>query len=781
LYIIAIAFMAEAGAGEKLKVFISYSRKDIAFAQRIVAALEACGIAPKIDTRDLPKLEDWRRELLGFIREADAVVFIVSPNSISSPVCSWELEQVAKLNKRLAPIVLERVPDDRIPNAIAKINYLFFSSTDFDTQTDELARALQTDLGWLKEHTRLGELARRWDDHKRASGWMLRGQELQDAEHWIAARPRGAPEPTQMHREFIAQSRRGATRRQRLTLAGSLVAAIIGFSLAGLAYWQRSVAVRQNDQLQHQQANMLGQLANTEWLRGNIDSALRLSVEGVRVDFALPRSIVISSPAAAQLAAVVSHADWSRALSGVVAFAAFSPDGTRIVTASVDKTARIWDAATGNEITTLRGHEDEVNSAAFSPDGTRIITASGGLFGAHDFTARIWDAATGKEISVLRGHERAVTSAAFIPDGTRIVTASYDNTARIWDAATGNEIKVLQGQERVLMAAALSPDGKRIVTGSADGTARIWDAATGTEIRVLEGQEGYVWSAAFSPDGTRIVTASGDPPIWDAATGTEIRVLGGHENEVYSAAFSPHGTRIVTASYDNTARVWDAATGKEISVLRGHESALKSAAFSPDGTRIVTASADKTARIWDAATGNEIITLRGHEANVNSAAFSPDGTRIITASGGLFDAHDFTARIWDAATGKEISVLRGHESVVAFAAFSPDGTRVVTASMDNTARIWDAATGHEIKVLRGHEALVVYATFSPDGTRVVTASNDGTARIWDARFATMSTKGLLAETCAHRLVGISKLSRDDMRLLGYSDDQPEIDVCEGVQ
>src|SRR5258708_4472657 len=163
------ARMAESRPAEekKLKVFISYARKDITFAQQIVAALESRGLAPKIDTRDLPKLEDWRRELLGFIREADAVVFIVSPNSISSPVCSWEVGQVAHLNKRLAPIVLERVSDDRIPEAIAKINYLFFDPpNDFESQSDELARALQTNLVWLKEHTRLGELARRWDDRR---------------------------------------------------------------------------------------------------------------------------------------------------------------------------------------------------------------------------------------------------------------------------------------------------------------------------------------------------------------------------------------------------------------------------------------------------------------------------------------------------------------------------------------------------------------------------------------------------------------------------------------
>jgi WD40 repeat protein len=107
--------------------------------------------------------------------------------------------------------------------------------------------------------------------------------------------------------------------------------------------------------------------------------------------------------------------------------AAFSPDGSRIVTASADKTARIWDAGTAKEIAVLR-HDSVVTSAAFSPDGSRIVTAS------LDRTARIWDAATAKEIAVLRGHDNAVRSAAFSPDGSHIVTASTDNTARIWDA-----------------------------------------------------------------------------------------------------------------------------------------------------------------------------------------------------------------------------------------------------------------------------------------------------------------------------------------------------------
>jgi predicted oxidoreductase (fatty acid repression mutant protein) len=220
------------------------------------------------------------------------------------------------------------------------------------------------------------------------------------------------------------------------------------------------------------QANILGELSRTKLLRGEIDSALRLASRGTRIDLALPSDVVKASAAAAALAAAVSQANWRFALGGhddYVYSAAFSSDGSRIVTASEDKTARIWDAASAKEIAVLRGHVGTVLSAAFSPDGSRIFTASSD-------STRIWDTASAKEIAVLRGHVGTVLSAAFSPDGSRIVTASWDNTARIWDAASAKEIAVLRGHDYYVQSAAFSSDGSRIVTASWDKTARIWDA-----------------------------------------------------------------------------------------------------------------------------------------------------------------------------------------------------------------------------------------------------------------------------------------------------------------
>jgi WD40 repeat protein len=153
-----------------------------------------------------------------------------------------------------------------------------------------------------------------------------------------------------------------------------------------------------------------------------------------------------------------------------------------------------------------------------------------------------------------------------------------------------------------------------------------------------------------------------------------------------------------------------------------------------------------------------------------SAVFSPDGTRIVTASA------DKTARIWDATSGQQIALLR-HEGIVWSAAFSPDGKHIVTASWDQTARTWDAATGQQIALLRGHEETVESAAFRPDGKRLVIASGDETAQIWDVRFATIPTKDLVIEACAHRLRGISTLKRYEMSLAGYPEDMPLIDVC----
>jgi WD40 repeat protein len=147
---------------------------------------------------------------------------------------------------------------------------------------------------------------------------------------------------------------------------------------------------------------------------------------------------------------------------------AFSPDGKQIVSASSDKMLKVWDAATGRETRTLKGHTDLVCKVAFSPDGKRVVS------GSYDKTLKVWDLATGQATRTLKGHGGYVT-VAFSPDGKRIASGSDDTTVKVWDADTGQETLTLKGHRWGVASLAFSPDGRRIVSGSFDSTLKVWD------------------------------------------------------------------------------------------------------------------------------------------------------------------------------------------------------------------------------------------------------------------------------------------------------------------
>jgi WD40 repeat protein/serine/threonine protein kinase len=462
-------------------------------------------------------------------------------------------------------------------------------------------------------------------------------------------------------------------------------------------------------------------------------------------------------------------------ISDGVSSTSFSPDGNRIVTAGEDGTAKVWDARNGVEVFTLKGHTGGVRSARFSPDGSRIVTTG------DDATAKVWDATRSAEVLTLKGHTSAISSASFSPDGSRIITASFDGTAKVWDATRGAEVLTLKGHTSEISSASFSPDGSRIVTASFDGTARVWDATRGAEVLTLKGHTGHVTAAVFRQDGLQIVTASEDSAakVWDARSGAEVLTLKGNIGGVTSASFSPDGTRIVTAS-GNTAKVWDARSDGEVLTLKGNIGGVTSASFSPDGSRIVAAGGNNTARVWDATSGVEILKLKAHTGGLTSASFSPDGSRIVTGT------DDSTARVWDARSGAEVMTLGGITDTVLptgvlpgvalvgdipfegvnAACFSPDGTRVVTACGDHMAKVWDARNGVEVLTLKGHSFSVTSASFSPDGSRIVTAGEDGTAKVWDARNGT-EVFTLKGHTSTVRSTGFSP---DGSRVVTASED-----------
>jgi WD40 repeat protein len=405
----------------------------------------------------------------------------------------------------------------------------------------------------------------------------------------------------------------------------------------------------------------------------------------------------------------------------------YSSDGTRLASASLDRTVKLWDAKSGAQIATLRGHTHFVFRVAYSPDGTQLASAS------DDKTVKLWDAKSGAEIATLRGHTASVLSVAYSPDGTRLASGSEDKTVKLWDAKSGAEVATLRGHTASVLSVAYSPDGSRLASAAAgDDGIKLWDARSGTEIATLRGHGGGVHAVCYSPDGTRLASASEDKTVklWDAQSGAEIATLRGHTESVHSVAYSPDGSRLASASWDRTVKLWDAKSGAQIATLRGHTDSVRSVAYSPDGTRLASGSGDQTVKFWDAISSPQFATLRGHTSSVCSVAYSPDGSRLASAS------LDRTVKLWDAKIGAQIATLRGHTDFVFRVAYSPDGTRLASASQDHTIKLWDAKSGAQIATLRGHTDSVDAVAFSPDGTRLASVGGalhkPGQVKIWDA-------------------------------------------------
>ena len=407
------------------------------------------------------------------------------------------------------------------------------------------------------------------------------------------------------------------------------------------------------------------------------------------------------------------HTDWVNSVT-------FSPNGTKVLTGSDDRTAKLWSVSDGSLIRTFDGPANPVRSVAFSPDGTKILT--GNLYDA----AKLWSVSDGSLIRTFDGHTSPVTSVAFSPDGTKVLTGGDDQTAKLWSVSDGSLLRTFDGHTSNVNSVAFSPDGTKVLTGSHDWTAKLWSVNDGSLIRTFDGHLHWVESVAFSPDGTKVLTGSHNntAKLWSVSDGSLIRTFDGHMDLVFGVAFSPDGTKVLTGSDDNTAKLWSVNDGSLIWTINAHLRSVTSVAFSPDGTKVLTGSGNSNAKLWSVSDGSLIRWFGRHLSWVWSVAFSPDGTKVLTGS------DDWTAKLWSVNDGSLIWTFDGHTAGVTSVAFSPDGTKVLTGSDDSTARLWSVSDGSLIRRFDRHTAWVWSVAFSPDGTKVLTGSDDWTAKLW---------------------------------------------------
>jgi WD40 repeat protein/transcriptional regulator with XRE-family HTH domain len=658
-------------------------------------------------------------------------------------------------------------------NTLAEARLVTLNEDSAEVAHEALIREWHRLHEWLTQdreglllHRHLTESAQEWEARGHDSSELYRGARLAQAWEWASVNEERLNESergflrtsieqeqhdalereSQRQRELEAAQRLAETEKARakeqalslkqlrqrgLFLTGALAMAIIAALFAAL------FASNFREEALVSSVRELSSAANLN-LDVDPERSILLALEAVNKTYAVDQTVLPEAEEALHRAVQASRIELTlRGHTATLWSAVFSSDGTKITTASLDGTVKVWDAVTGKELLSVKsvttGDKPSTGYfegwgwfwyATFSPDGKYLATADG------DGIARIWDAVTGEELLALKGHSDEVYHVEFSPDGRRLVTVSPDGQAILWDALTGEKLLTLSEGSAIYWAV-FSPDGSRIaIANYEDGWVSIWDAVSGDRLFILPHPDTEVDSVAYSPDGSRIVTNSNDQTvrIWDADSGEELLSLYGYTINVTNAAYSPDGKRIATVVRNSQIKIWDAETGQEFFTIPAHSLDVLTVAFSPDGNRIVTASRDGTAKVWNISPSQEFLTLVS-EATIssgNALAYSPDGTRLAAAYS------DPIARVWNLTTGEQLLSLVGHTESVNFITYSFDGTRIATASDDGTARIWDAKTGKESRTFSGYQDPVLGVAFSPDGSRIATASADFTARVWDA-------------------------------------------------
>jgi eukaryotic-like serine/threonine-protein kinase len=375
-------------------------------------------------------------------------------------------------------------------------------------------------------------------------------------------------------------------------------------------------------------------------------------------------------------------------------------------------------------------HADLVYFAAFSPDGQKVVS------GDRSGLVRLWSPREEGAAFSLR-HGASIVSADFSPDGSLIMTAGGDGRVRRWRTRTAEPFGPTWQMGGAVTHAVFSPTGNRLAVANLNRPTTIWDASaeTNTEPAVRLTAQGH-W-ISFSPDGTRLLTLGRDEDgighvgrLWDAATGKPVGSPMPHPQLPVLGEFSPDGTSILTAASDWRLRRFDTVTGKAVAEPFRFNGWIREAHFSPDGRHLLSGNSSpgydaRDALLFALDSTNPVVRFTGHRNGVNQAVFSPDGTRVATGS------FDSSARIWDARTGQPLSPPLQHPGQLTRVLFSPDGRLLATASVDGTARVWDGLSGDPVSPPLRHRRSIRVLAFSPDSLQLLSAGDDGVARVWD--------------------------------------------------
>lgn len=737
-------------------VFISYSRKDIAFARLLHQALVENELETWIDWQDIPPSVDWLAEVYEAIEGADVFLFIISETSLASEICGLEIAHAAKHNKRLIPIVIHDVEADQVPKELSVLNWIFFDEAGekFAEAMDDLVTAITVDQDWVKDHTRFQKRALDWDRKERDRGLLLRGSDLSEAEAWLAGAAGKDPQPTALQTEFILKSREDATRRQRMTLIGVGVGLVVAVGLGILAWTQRNVAVAEGQarataqaEAESAQAEAVAEaeirataqteaeeqsriavrqseLALSRFLSAQslakredqLDLALLLAVQAARISPTTDArgSLLAALTSRPYLEAILTKQDVVYAHS-----LGLSSDGNTLAVSYFNR-VEIWDLNRGVLLTELSIPEEYEKFYELT-----FVGGAEKLLGCredendHSTSCRLWDIETGEDLGlILTGIEQSNPRTEHIlavhPDGERALVRDEQEGISLYSLLDGEHILgPFTGHEKSVTSAAFRPNGEVMATGDQDGKVILWDMESGerigNRIRVLteegEGSPQSVTGLAFSPDGSLLLAAgNGKSVIFSPDTlSVEKRLRGFKDSEQILAFYTPDGIPITLIRHGKQYIIWNAATGEVIggqpdlsfqprSMLSTEE------VFDPVHLRLITSS-DLTnvigtmVLIWDFEHRFPFERYFPSETYFETVAYHP--TQPLVAAGGC----------------------REFESVVRCA--------------QGEVRFWNAESGEQVGEPLLQASRIIDIAFSPEGRRLAAGTREGNVILWD--------------------------------------------------
>ena len=683
-------------------VFISYSRRNKPFAVKLNDSLDNSGVDAWVDWEGIPLSSDWMDEITRAIEGADAFLFIITPDSLASEVCMQELELGLQYNKKLIPILhIEPEKGSPMHDSLAATNWVYMrEQEDYDATIPQLLDTIQTDLGWIRGHTRLLQRAKEWESENKSNSFLLQGDDLDGAETWmVEASAHEGREVVPLQGEYIQASRQVATRRQRNLLIGVSLALVVSIGLAIFALFQRGIALEQTELAKANEAQAIANeharatqqvIAEENEAQAIVNEALAKENETLAKAQRSAAEARIYQTQAGELdtSTLLAVDSWQRSPSFLAEDilrrnTSLSP----IPLAQVAQDGRIW-------------------HIEISPDGQSFATSSS------DATVCVWAVEDATQHFCV-GHDDIIYDVLYSKDGSTMISASEDGTVRFWDASDGSLVKSYDFNGATIWDLAMHPNGSQLAVARDDAAVSFFDMTDlDKEPRNLELKDGgAAYKLVYSFDGTwlGVGTASGKTFLWNA-NGYFVRGAV-HDDEVYAVDFSPDGTRFISETADSTVRMTRTTTGDELLAFT-HGDWVEDLIFSPDGSWFAVAADDNNVWVWDANTAVEKLRMK-HAGFVQKVEISATGEWITTTG------YDKTVRIWDSSSGSEMMQIP-LEARGSALRFSEDGRRLIVGDHKGNIGLWDIS--YLLARLNSVEfsELVREAHFSPSGEWLVT-------------------------------------------------------------